>query len=103
MGKLEPRNLGFRMPNGHVSWNLCDRDALLEREGKITALKGFENMCWPNLVDFRPHPRTKNQGQFINWLRFSRSDLESVEEMEVKVDAIICALEFPELCIPMSP
>ena len=70
------------------------KDALPKRESEITALKRFENMCWPNLVDFRPHPRTKNQGQFINWLTFSRSDLELFEEMEVKVDAMICALEF---------
>ena len=26
------------------------------------ALKGFENTGRPNLVDFRPHPRMKNQG-----------------------------------------
>ena len=43
--KSEPRNLSFRMPNGHVSCNLCDQDTLGQRESEIVALKEFENMC----------------------------------------------------------
>ena len=51
------------MPDGPVSRNLCDRDAVRLRESEIMALiKGFENMCRPSLVDVWPHLRTKNQG-----------------------------------------
>ena len=58
-----------------VSGNLCDRDALRWRESEIMVLKGFDNVCRPTLVEFRPHPRTKNQEEWINWLRFSWSGL----------------------------